>query len=161
MEMEARNIAQRYAIFFYVKHGDIVTTTHGKIKQTFGNDAMSRARDFHWHKIFSENRTITEDEQRRRRQSATQKGDNTTRVKELFRSDRRLTVKMIADEVNMNWETVRLILTEELWMRQICYKMVPRYLRQQQRDAWLSSLCDIHMYYGDAAASFLTRSRTL
>ena len=32
---------------------------------------------------------------------------------------------MIAGEVNMNRETVCLILTEELGMRKICAKMVP------------------------------------
>jgi len=47
---------------------------------------------------------------------------------------------MIADEVNMNPETVRLILTEELGMRKICDKMVPRNLTEQQRDARLSAV---------------------
>ena len=40
---------------------------------------------------------------------------------------------MIADEVNMNRETVHLILNEELGMREICAKMVPRDLTEQQR----------------------------
>jgi len=62
----------------------------------------------------SEGRTLAEDEQCSGRLSATGTGDNTTRVRELVRSDRRLTVKMIADEANMNRETIRLILTEEL-----------------------------------------------
>ena len=35
---------------------------------------------------------------------------------------------MIADEVNMNRETVRLILTEELGMIKICAKILPRNL---------------------------------
>jgi len=35
---------------------------------------------------------------------------------------------MIADELNMNWETVWLILTEELGMRKICAKIVRRNL---------------------------------
>jgi hypothetical protein len=39
---------------------------------------------------------------------------------------------MTADEVNMNRETVRLILTEELGMRKICAKMVPRNFTQKQ-----------------------------
>ena len=63
---------------------------------------------------------------------------------------------MIADEVNMNRETVHLILTEELGMRKICAKMVPRNLTVQQRDARLSAVFDIQMHYGDAAASLLT-----
>ena len=55
--------------------------------------------------------------------AATWTGGNRAQVRELFRSDGRLTVRMIADEVNMNWETIFLILTEELGMRKICAKI--------------------------------------
>ena len=106
-EMEARNIAQRYAIFFCVKFGDCVTTTDGKLQQTFGDDAMSRAQAFCSHKMFSEGRTIVEDEQHSGRPSTTRTSDNTAQVGELVRPDRRLTVRMIADEVNVNREAVR------------------------------------------------------
>jgi len=45
--MEARNIAQHYAIFCVcVKLGDIATTTHGILQQAFGDDAMSRTQVF-------------------------------------------------------------------------------------------------------------------
>jgi len=50
---------------------------------------------------------------------------------------------MIADEVNIDRETVRLILSEELGMRKSCAKMFPRYLTQQQRDARLSGCADL------------------
>jgi len=63
---------------------------------------------------------------------------------------------MIADEANMNRETVRLILTEELGIRKIYTKMVPRNLTEQRRDARWSAVLDIRMHYGDATASFLT-----
>ena len=125
--MEARNIAQQYAILFCVKLGESATTTHEKLQQAFGDDAMSRAQAFRWHKMFSEGKTIVENE-RSGRPSTTLTSDNTARVRELVRSDRRLTVNMIADEVNVNREAVRRILTEELGMRKICAKMVPRNL---------------------------------
>jgi hypothetical protein len=141
--MEARNIAQGYAIFSCVKLGHNATKTHGKLKQAFGDDAVSRPQAFRWRKMFSECRTFAEDEQGSGRPSATRTGGNTARVKEFVRSDRRLTVKMIADEVNMNRETVRLILTEELGMKKICAKMVPSNLTQQQRDARLSVCVDL------------------
>ena len=83
------------------------------------------------HKMLSEGRTIVEDEQRSGQPSTTRTSDNTTRVWELVRSDRRLTVKMIADEVNVNREAVRRILTEELGMGKICAKMVPRNLTER------------------------------
>jgi len=95
--MEARNIAQRYAILFCVKLGDSATTTHEKPQHAFGDDATSRAQAFRWHKMFSEGRTILEDEERSRRPSTTRTSDNTAQVRELVRSDRRLTVNMIAD----------------------------------------------------------------
>ena len=57
---------------------------------------------------------------------------------------------MSSDEVNMNRETVRLIPTEELWMKKIFVQMVPRNLTEQQRDARLSAVFDIQMHYGDA-----------
>jgi hypothetical protein len=63
---------------------------------------------------------------------------------------------MVADEVSMDGETVRLILTEKLGMKKICAKMVPRNLADQQRDAQLSTIFDIQMHYCDAAASLLT-----
>jgi hypothetical protein len=50
---------------------------------------------------------------------------------------------MIADDMKMNWETVHFILTEELGIRKICIKMVPRNLTQQQWDARLSAVFDI------------------
>ena len=93
--------------FLCIKLGDNATTTHGKLQRAFGDDAMSRAQAFRWHKMFSEGRTLVEDEQRSGRPSTTRTRNNTARVRELVRSDRRLTINMIADEVNLNREAVR------------------------------------------------------
>ena len=38
--------------FFCVKLSDSATTTHGKLQQAFGDDAMSRAQAFRWPKYF-------------------------------------------------------------------------------------------------------------
>jgi len=84
-------------LFICVKLGDRATTINEKLQQAFGDDAMSRAQAFCWHKMFSEGRTLVEDEQHNGRPSATGTGDNTARVRELVRADRRLTVRMITD----------------------------------------------------------------
>jgi hypothetical protein len=73
---------------FCVKLGDNATTTHGKLQQAFGGDAMSRAQTFHWHKMYSEGRTVvnmssTADEHQ-------QHGEMTARVRELVRFGQRL-----------------------------------------------------------------------
>jgi hypothetical protein len=94
---------------FCVKLGDSATTTHAKLQQAFEGYALSTAQAFGWHYMFSEGRTLVEDEWRSGPPS-TWTGDNTARVRELVLPDRRLTVRMIADEGNMNRETVRFIL---------------------------------------------------
>jgi len=81
--------------------------------------------------MFSEGRTIVEEEQPSGRPPTTRTSDNTARIREHVRLDRRFTVKMIADEVNVNREAVGRILTEELGMRKICAKMVPRNLTER------------------------------
>jgi len=48
--------------------------------------------------------------------------------------DRRLTVRMIADELDMNSERVWRIFTEDLGIRKICAKMVPRLLNEGQKE---------------------------
>ena len=44
-----------------------------------------------------------------------------------------LAVKSIAEQVNINRETVRKILTEDLDMRKVCAKMVPKKHTKEQK----------------------------
>jgi DNA-directed RNA polymerase sigma subunit (sigma70/sigma32) len=55
------------------------------------------------------------------------------RVRTLVRSDQRLGVRLIAEELNMNRETVRQILTKCLGMRKISSNMVPQLLTDDQK----------------------------
>ena len=50
-----------------------------------------------------------------------------------MRENRRLTVRSIAEQVNIDRETVRKILTEYLNMRKVCAKMVPKELTEEQK----------------------------
>jgi len=49
------------------------------------------------------------------------------------RENRRLTVTSIAEQVNIVRETVRKILTENLDMKKVCAKMVPKELTKEQK----------------------------
>ena len=64
-------------------------------------------------------------EPRAGRPSASKTDDNVERVMSLVRSDRRLTLRMISTELNLNRFTVHQILTQDLYMRKVCAKMVP------------------------------------
>ena len=75
-----------------------------------------------------------EDDPRSGRPSTSKTKENVERVRQKVRSDRRLTVRMIANELNMNSERVWTIIMEELGMRKICAKMVPRLLTDEQKE---------------------------
>ena len=64
-------------------------------------------------------------------------------MRQKVQSDRRLTVRMIADELGMNSERVWRIITEDLEMRKICAKMVPRLLNEAQKELRVQECQDV------------------
>jgi len=58
---------------------------------------------------------------------------NNIKIHQIVRENRRLTVRSIAEQVNIDRETVRKILTEDLDMRKVCAKMVPKELTENQK----------------------------
>jgi histone-lysine N-methyltransferase SETMAR len=65
------------------------------------------------------------------------------RVRTLVLSDRRLGVTAIAEELYMNRETVRQIVKEDLGVRKISAKMVPRILTHDQKQRRLHISSDL------------------
>ena len=96
--------------------------------------------NFEWHWRFKEGREEVEDDHRSGRPSTSRTDKNVERVRQKVRSDRRLTVSMIADELGMNSESLWRIISEDLGMRKICAKMVPRLLKEGQNE-WRVQVC--------------------
>ena len=106
----------------------------------FGEHALSRTRDFRWHKAFLDGRESVENEPRCGRTCTSKTDENVTKVRDLVRSDRRLTVRMISSVLHLNRQTVHEILTFELDMQKICTKLVPKIVTNEQKDS-RSNVC--------------------
>ena len=59
--------------------------------------------------------------------------ENIAEIRQIVRENRRLTVRSIAEQVNIDKETVRKILTEGLDMRKVWAEMVPKKLTEEQQ----------------------------
>jgi len=58
---------------------------------------------------------------------------NIAKVHQIVHENRQLTVRSIAEQVNIDRETVRKILSEDLDMWKVCAKMVPKELTEEQK----------------------------
>ena len=61
----------------------------------------------------------------------------------MVHADRQLTVRMIAEELSINKDTVWSIITENLEMRKVCAKMVPKLFSEDQKQQRVTVCQDI------------------
>ena len=123
---------QRICVKFCVKIGKSVTKTFEMLKIAFGEEAMCRTQTYEWWQRFKEGRTSVDDP-RSGRPSTSKTDDNVTKVREVIRSNRRLTVGEVAEDVSISKTVCHEILTENFGMHRIAAKFVPRLLTDGQK----------------------------
>jgi len=101
--------------------------------KVYGDNAMKKTADYKWVKRFSEGRESVTDEERSGRPATNRTEENIAKVRQILRENRRLTVRRIAEQVNIDRETIRKILTEDLDMRKVCAKMAPKEITEEPK----------------------------
>ena len=140
------NVEQQINLKFLVHLEKTPTEALKLLQEVYGDDIMSRTRLFEWHRRFKEGREEVKDNHRSGRPSTSRTDENVEHVRQKARSDRRLTVRMIADELGMNSGRVWRIITEDLGMRKFCAKMVPRLLnggQNERRVQWCQDILEL------------------
>jgi hypothetical protein len=111
---------------------------------------MKKLMVFEWHWQFKEGQEDVQDDPKSGQPKMQRTDANVDRVRTLMCSDRRVGVRVIAEELNMKRETVRQIVKEDLGMRKISAKIVPRVLTRDQKQRWLrissDLLCNAEMF---------------
>lgn len=124
---------QRINIKFCYKLGKNAMETHEMLKSVYGNNALSRTTVYEWFSRFSGGREDIMDNEITGRPSTSRNDDNVKKIKEIVEMDTRISLRMIEEEIGINKETIRKILSEDLDKRKICSRFVPHSLTPEQK----------------------------
>jgi len=97
-----------------VKLGKSATETYDLLNKVYGDKCLSRTQVFEW---FKEGREEIGDDQRPGRPSTSKTGENIEIVGEIFRQNRRLSIRAVVELINIDKETVRQILHNNFNMK--------------------------------------------
>ncbi|UYV69787.1 hypothetical protein LAZ67_7000729 [Cordylochernes scorpioides] len=92
-------------------------------------------RVFEWYKRFKEGREETADNERSGRPSTSTTPEKVDKVLELVREDRRITVREVAEEAGISFESTQSIMKDILGARRLNAVLVPKDLTFDQRNA--------------------------
>jgi len=142
---------QRVNIKFCVKLGKTVIETLQLLCDAYGDEALSWAQVFGWHKRVFLHRVSVEDDTISGQPSSSQNEDNVVRIRDMIKEDRTVTVHMLADALHINKSTCHQILWEDLGKRKLNARLVPHALTQEQKKVRASICADLlHEAQNDA-----------
>ena len=102
--------------------------------EVYGKECMSRTSVFEWHKRFHEGRTDVGDDERSRRLTISKTTNNNRESEKIVREDRRLRIRLIAERMSTDKETVWQVLNENLHMTKVCAQVVSKLLTSDQTE---------------------------
>ena len=126
-------LEQRYCIKFCQKLGDSQVETIRKIQTAFGDDAMGTTQIKEWYNRFKDGRTTVESEPRSGRPSTCRNDQFIPEVNTVVMRDRRVTIREIAEEVGISTFSAHSIVVEDLAMKRVAAKFVPKLLTAEQK----------------------------
>ncbi|XP_064101113.1 protein GVQW3-like [Macrobrachium nipponense] len=130
----SERIEQCYCIKFCYKLGDTQVQTIQKIQQAFGDEAMGITQIKEWYNRFKQGQISVESKPRSGRPSTSRNEEFVENVRRIVKDDRRITIKEITEAVGISSGSVHTILTEDLAMRRVSAKFLPKLLVEQQKN---------------------------
>ena len=98
------------------------------LHEAFRDNVMSQNKTFLWYKPFKDGQRSVDDDERSGRQSTSTAPENIAKVREVILADRRQTIHDVCEIVGLSYGTVERILADNLYMRRISARFVPRLL---------------------------------
>ncbi|UYV70126.1 GK [Cordylochernes scorpioides] len=99
----------------------------------YGEATLDRSNVYRWYKIFSEGREDVNDEERAGRPSTSTKDEKFNEVEKMILANRRITVREVAEDLNISIGSCHSIFINDLGMRRVAAKFVPKLLNCDQK----------------------------
>jgi transposase len=107
----------RLATKFCFIAGKSATETLQPVNAACGDQALSRSNVFRWSGRFRDGREDTEDDPRSGRPTECRSDNNVEKISQLLLQSRHLSLRMLADKVNIGKDTARKTVVEDLRKR--------------------------------------------
>ena len=127
-------VQQRVCINFCFHLGKTGAETYEMLQAAFGESCLSRSKTFERYSHFKNGHRFFEDDLRPGRPSTSHTEGTVAHMREIIHADRRLTIREVAEDVGIAFGTCQKILTEDLQIRRVSAKFVPRILTAEQND---------------------------
>ncbi|UYV78297.1 hypothetical protein LAZ67_16000889 [Cordylochernes scorpioides] len=115
----------------------------------YGEATLDRSNVYRWYKMFSEGRENVNDEEHAGRPSTSTTDEKINEVEKMILANRRITVREIAEDLNISIGSCHSIFINDLGMRRVAAKFVPKLLNCDQKqhrvniaNEMLDSVCD-------------------
>lgn len=124
-------IEQRVCIKFYFKNGFNCADTLRMMQKCFGDGALSQRKTYKWFNRFKDGRE--DDDGRVGRPKTSKTDENVEKIKEMLNENRNLTIREIAEQMNSSYGSVQSILQNDLGLKRVAAKLVPKELNFIQK----------------------------
>ncbi|UYV61102.1 hypothetical protein LAZ67_1003430 [Cordylochernes scorpioides] len=123
-----KKMDQRTCIKFCVKNEIKCADAFRMLTVAYGEATLDRSNVYRWYKMFSEGREDVNDEERARCPSTSTTNEKINEVEKMILANRRITVREVAEDLNISIGSCHSIFINGLGMRRVAAKFVPKLL---------------------------------
>ncbi|UYV61783.1 hypothetical protein LAZ67_1006524 [Cordylochernes scorpioides] len=113
---------QRTCTQFCVKNEIKCADAFQMLTVAYGEATLNRSNVYRWYKMFSEGRKVVNDEERAGRPSTSTTDENINEVEKMILANRRITVREVAEDLNISIGSCHSIFINDLGMRRVAAK---------------------------------------
>ena len=147
--MMADNKEQRVCVKFCFLLGKSAAETVLMLQEAFKEEALSKTQVYEWYSRFKGGEMSCEDQPRFGRPSTSRNDENLEQVRNAINADRRRTIDEILEITGLSWSSCQRILTDDLNMKRVSAKFVPRLLTEDQKNNRLNVCYDLREQVGN------------